>query len=196
MALSETLSSGGVQTRRQMFKSCRLKGKALLTFCTSYSTSDGSSANVNISILRLDTTVSSSAQVTCNGQDYTDSGITFLYQADATVNSISLSSGLDPGGFGLFITGEHFVNSSTLSCRTGGSNTAATFLSSNLVLCFVPRATAATALASTAQGVSSGDATRGLGPREGDNSSPGAWLGPEDQEGKTLFVEVCINMLL
>lgn len=129
-------------------------------------------------------------QVTCNGQDYTDSGVTFLYQADASVFNISLVSGLDPGGLGLFIAGEHFVNSTALSCRIGGSNTPATFLSSSLVLCFVPRATSAAMLNCPADGAESGDDTRGLGPREGDNFSPGAWLGPHDGGGNTFYVEV------
>ncbi|CAM9397259.1 unnamed protein product, partial [Laminaria digitata] len=88
----------------------------------------------------------SSLQVTCNDQDYTDSGITFLYQADASVDNISLKSGLDPGGFGLFVTGENFVNSTSLACRVGGSNTEATFLLPSLVLCFVPRSALATTI--------------------------------------------------
>lgn len=128
-------------------------------------------------------------QVTCNGQDYTDSGITFLYQADASVRNISLVAGLDPSGSSLFITGEHFVNSTALSCRVGGSNTRATFLSSTLVLCFVPRSVTAMTLDFPAE-AGTNDETRGLGPRKGDNFSPGAWLGPEDGEGMAFYVEV------
>lgn len=143
-------------------------------------------------------------QVTCNGQDYTDSGTTFLYQADASVHNVSLSAGLDPGGYGLFIKGEGFVNSTSLSCRVGGSNTPATFLSSTVVLCFVPRAASvsirgfsaekASAAESGAEGSVEGG-VRGFGPQEGDGSSPDVWLGPLDGDGKTLFVEVSNNGL-
>lgn len=132
------------------------------------------------------------AQVTCNGQDYTDSGITFLYQADASVRNVSLSGGLDPGGFALFVTGDHFVNSTALACRVGGSNAPATFLSSSLALCFVPRAAFGTALTLPAEegNVAVGTTTRGLGPQKGEASCPAAWLGPEHGEGKFLYVEV------
>lgn len=144
-------------------------------------------------------------QVTCNGQDYTDSGTTFLYQADASVHNVSLSAGLDPGGFGLFISGEGFVNSTSLFCRVGGSNTPATFLSSTVVLCFVPRAATGSIRGSSAEqatvaeigGEGSGEGVvRGFGPRAGDDgSSPDAWLGPPDGGGKTFFVEVSNNGL-
>lgn len=98
-------------------------------------------------------------------------------------------SGLDPGGFGLFISGENFVNSTSLSCRVGGSNTAATFLLPSLVLCFVRRAVW-TATINYPEGDDGQDVTYGLGPREGDGSSPGVWLGPYDGDGTELYVEV------
>lgn len=98
-------------------------------------------------------------------------------------------SGLDPGGFGLFVTGENFVNSTALACRVGGSNTAATFLLPSLVLCFVPRTALATTI-SFPEGADGPYETRGLGPREGDGSSPGVWLGPYDGDGTEIFVEV------
>lgn len=101
-------------------------------------------------------------------------------------------SGLDPGGFGLFVTGENFVNSTSLACRVGGSNTAATFLLPSLVLCFVPRAALATTI-SFPEGADGRYVTRGLGPREGDGSSPGVWLGPYNGDGTELFVEVSMH---
>lgn len=145
-------------------------------------------------------------QVTCNGQDYTDSGTTFLYQADASVHNVSLSAGLNPGGFGLFITGEGFVNSTSLCCRVGGSNTPATFLSSTVVLCFVPRTASVSIRGSSVEeataaesggGEGSGEGVvRGFGPRKGDDgSSPDVWLGPLDDDGKIFFVEVSNNGL-
>lgn len=143
--------------------------------------------------------------MTCNGQDYTDSGTTFLYQADESVHNVSLSAGLDLGGFGLFVSGEGFVNSTTLSCRIGGSNTPATFLSSDVVLCFVPSAASASIRGFSAQEAaavetesegSSVEDNRGFGPQEGDDgSSPSVWLGPLDGDGKTFYVEVANNGL-
>lgn len=142
--------------------------------------------------------------MTCNGQDYTDSGTTFLYQADASVSNVSLSAGLDPGGFGLFVAGEGFVNSTSLSCRIGGSNTPATFLSSDVVLCFVPRSASASIRGSSAEAAvaetdregNGVEDNRGFGPREGgDGSSPAVWLGPLDGDGKALYVEVSNNGL-
>ncbi|CAM9426180.1 unnamed protein product, partial [Ectocarpus fasciculatus] len=148
-------------------------------------------------------------EVTCNGQDYTDSGTTFLYQADASVHNISLAAGLDPGESALFITGENFVNSTSLSCRIGGSNTPATFLSASTVLCFVPRAASASIRGSSAEAAAAmfeaADArnvedergyNRGFGPREGDDgSSPDSWLGPLDGDGDSFYVEVSNNGL-
>lgn len=152
-------------------------------------------------------------QVTCNGQDYTDSGTTFLYQADTSVHNISLAAGLDPGGSALFITGENFVNSTSLSCRIGGSNNPATFLSASTVLCFVPRAASASIRGSSAElaaavfeTVDAGEVeersgynretNRGFGPREGDDgSSPDSWLGPLDGDGDSFYVEVSNNGL-
>ncbi|CAM9707700.1 unnamed protein product, partial [Discosporangium mesarthrocarpum] len=76
-----------------------------------------------------------SVEVTCNGQDYTNSGVSFLYQADTFTEKVGLAETLDRGNVSLFISGGHFVNSSTLACRVGASNIAATFLSPSLALC-------------------------------------------------------------
>lgn len=149
-------------------------------------------SGLNLLISTIKPNVPSSLQVTCNDQDYTDSGITFLYQADASVDKISLKSGLDPGGFGLFVTGENFVNSTSLACRVGGSNTEATFLLPSLVLCFVPRSALATTI-NIPEGDDGQHVTRGLGPREGDGSSPGVWLGPYDGDGTEIYVEVSMR---
>lgn len=135
--------------------------------------------------------------MTCNGQDYTNRGITYLYQADASVQNISLAGGLDPAELGLFVTGENFVNSTHLACRVGGSTSSGTFLSSRLALCFVPRATFGVVLSPPAdRGRSTGNETRALRPREGESFSPSARLGPEDGHGKTLYVEVRIKLKL
>lgn len=139
-------------------------------------------------------------QVTCNGQDYTNSGTAFLYQADASVHNVSLAAGLDPGGSGLFVTGEGFVNSTSLACRIGGSNAPATFLSSSIVVCFVPRAASASIRGSSDMAAvfdgegAGGGASSSFGPRRGDDgSSPGVWLGPLDGDGNEFYVEVSNN---
>ena len=106
------------------------------------------------------------------------------------MNNISLASGFDPGGFSLFISGENFVNSTDLSCKIGGANTPATFLSGRLVLCFVPLAPTAMALEPQVEGDHGEDITQGFGPRKGDNTYSEAWLGPGDVNGKAFYVEV------
>lgn len=136
-------------------------------------------------------------QVTCNGQDYTDSGVAFVYQADNSVQNLSLASGLNPAGFGLFITGRNFVNSTGLTCRVGASEQRATFLSSSLALCFVPVAAFSSTPVLLEEARSrvedTEDRRRGLGPQEEDSSSAKPWLQPEDEEGKVLLVEVRLD---
>jgi hypothetical protein len=73
-----------------------------------------------------------------NGQDWTDSGITFLYQKDAITKKVTPFEGLDTTGTPLFVQGENFVNYTTLRCRLGPRVVNATFLSTELVMCFAP----------------------------------------------------------
>jgi hypothetical protein len=80
-----------------------------------------------------------SVEVSNNNQDFTDSGITFLYQADATVTAITPTSGFINAATPLVVLGRHFVNSTLLRCRVGPYVSAATFLSPELVLCFAPQ---------------------------------------------------------
>jgi len=87
-------------------------------------------------------------EVSNNNQDFTDSGITFLYQSDATVTAVSPLFGLDRGNLSLFVQGENFVNSTFLMCRIGSTIVNATFLSRELLLCFAP----AQAIKEAAQG--------------------------------------------
>lgn len=79
-----------------------------------------------------------SVEVSNNAQDYTDSGITFLYQADAVVTAVNPSHGVDIGNTGLFVLGENFVNSTTLRCRIGPYVVSGTFVTRSLVLCMTP----------------------------------------------------------
>ena len=78
-----------------------------------------------------------------NGQDFSDSGLTYLHEAPATVESVSppprgVSVGNEESRPGLFITGSNFVNSTTLRCRVGEDVLPATYLLPSLVMCFPP----------------------------------------------------------
>jgi hypothetical protein len=77
-------------------------------------------------------------EVTNNGQDFTDSGIVFLYQRDAEVTGVTPNVGQDTGATSLFVSGTHFVNTTSLRCRIGPNVAPATFITSELVLCFAP----------------------------------------------------------
>jgi len=77
-----------------------------------------------------------SVEVSNNAQDFTDSGVTFLYQKDAVVDSVSPPSGQDTASTPLFVVGKFFVNSTTLKCKIGNGVVDATYLTSQLVMCF------------------------------------------------------------
>ena len=71
-------------------------------------------------------------------EDFTDEGVVYLYQQDAAVTSVSPPVGRDTSKTPLFVSGDHFVNSSQLECRVGPQRVKATYISSKLVLCFAP----------------------------------------------------------
>eukprot|EP00949_MAST-11_sp_MAST-11-sp1_P005202 g5202.t1 len=79
-------------------------------------------------------------EISINAQDFTDSGIRFLYQADARVLSLNPTpaEGFDTGTTPLFVQGEYFVNSTHLKCRIGDLTVKATFVTSRLVFCSTP----------------------------------------------------------
>ena len=79
-------------------------------------------------------------EVSNNAQDFTDSGFRFLYQQDARIISIAPNParGFDTGYTSLYISGEHFVNSTKLRCRIGDRTMLATFVTSRLVFCTTP----------------------------------------------------------
>ena len=79
-----------------------------------------------------------SLEISNNAQDYTSSGIRFLYQKDAVVDSVFPNSGHDTGTTPIFVSGNHFVNSTSLRCRVGQTISLAQFVTSRLVLCFAP----------------------------------------------------------
>jgi hypothetical protein len=77
--------------------------------------------------------------VSDNAQEYTQSGLRFLYQADARVEAVFPRSGRDTGTIPLFIYGRNYVNSTALKCRIGVSTSPAVFISTKLVMCFTPQ---------------------------------------------------------
>eukprot|EP00940_MAST-03C_sp_MAST-3C-sp2_P001609 g1609.t1 len=79
-----------------------------------------------------------SVEVSNNAQDFTDSGIRFLYQKDAEIHSITPTHGLDTARTPIFVRGTGFVNSTTLKCRVGQHVSKAQFITSDLLLCFAP----------------------------------------------------------
>jgi Tyrosine-protein kinase ephrin type A/B receptor-like/IPT/TIG domain len=128
-------------------------------------------------------------EVTCNGQDFTDSGIAYLYQADATVSAAAVSKP-SPSSITapLFVTGTHFVNSSALHCRVGGAApTPATFLSHTLALCWTPP------LAYNL--LRDGFAANGKLATVGYEHSPAVPPGPDSSDPRTVYVEISNNGL-
>ena len=73
-----------------------------------------------------------------NAQDFTNSGIHFLYQEDAEVTDVYPKNGRDTATTPLFVQGTGFVNTTQLTCRIGHSVVRAVFITSELVLCFAP----------------------------------------------------------
>ncbi|KAJ1403425.1 hypothetical protein B484DRAFT_405099, partial [Ochromonadaceae sp. CCMP2298] len=78
-------------------------------------------------------------EVSNNNQDYTDSGINYLYQNDAFVESVLPNQGQVNEPTPIVVRGQNFVNSTLLRCRMGEYVSVPTFLAPNLVLCFTPR---------------------------------------------------------
>jgi len=79
-----------------------------------------------------------SLEVTNNGQDYSDSGITYLYQEDAVVSGVYNNHGPFSGDTPIFVHGDNFVNSTLLTCRIGGAVVDAVFMNQQTIMCFTP----------------------------------------------------------
>jgi len=124
-------------------------------------------------------------EVSNNGQDFTDSGITYLYQADARVHSVSPSQGLDVGNTAIFVRGENFVNTTALRCRVGPYVTRGTFLSPEIILCFTP----SSAVRQPSQGLLSD----GLLFTPNYAHAPLSRVGPVGSPAGELFVEISLN---
>ena len=72
--------------------------------------------------------------VTNNGQNWLDSGETYTYQADVTIDSLLPTSGPRSGSTEVTITGSNFVSGDIL-CKIGSNIITPTFDSSNVIRC-------------------------------------------------------------
>lgn len=77
--------------------------------------------------------------ISTNGQQFTDVGLAFTYQPQATVQSISPRSGSVNGGTQIAVSGAGFVNSTEIACRLGERVGEARYVDVTLVLCRAPR---------------------------------------------------------
>lgn len=76
--------------------------------------------------------------VSTNGQQFTDVGLAFDYQPQATVQSVSPRSGSVHGGTQVAVRGAGFVNSTEIACRLGERVGEAQYVDPTLVLCRAP----------------------------------------------------------
>ncbi len=79
--------------------------------------------------------------VTVNAQDYTASGVRFVFQQEPTVTRVFPTEGRDTSHTPMFVVGTGFVNTSALTCRIGNALVKATFLNPQLLLCMTPQQT-------------------------------------------------------
>ncbi|KAE9224791.1 hypothetical protein PF005_g5786 [Phytophthora fragariae] len=79
-----------------------------------------------------------SVEVSNNQQDFSLSGINFLYYQDETVEAIAPTRAYDSAEpLAVFAYGRNFINTTSLSCRLGLQTFSATFVTSKLLLCEV-----------------------------------------------------------
>ena len=77
-------------------------------------------------------------EISVNSQDFSQSGLKFLYQSDISIQYVGSNEGPPSGGTPVFVQGTGFVNNTNLSCRFGDRKVSATFLNRNEILCFSP----------------------------------------------------------
>ncbi|MEC7725094.1 MAG: IPT/TIG domain-containing protein, partial [Planctomycetota bacterium] len=89
---------------------------------------------------------SASVLLSMNGQQYAASGVSYTYQASATVSYVSPSSVLSEGGTPVTVHGDGFASASeslgVLTCRIGGAVRRAVWASSSALVCNATRAAA------------------------------------------------------
>ncbi|GMF36546.1 unnamed protein product [Phytophthora fragariaefolia] len=79
-----------------------------------------------------------SVEVSNNQQDFSLSGVNFLYYEDETVEAIAPTQAFDSAEpLMIFAYGSNFINTTSLSCRLGLQVFSATFVTSKLLLCEV-----------------------------------------------------------
>lgn len=81
-----------------------------------------------------------SLEVSNNRQDFSLSGVNFLYYQDATLSAIYPTSAYNIHEISVFAKGANFINSTSLACRMGLQVFRATFVTSQLLLCTVKQA--------------------------------------------------------
>jgi hypothetical protein len=77
--------------------------------------------------------------VSNNAQDYTVSGLKYLYYADSVVTGVYPREVRNTGTVPIFVTGYNFMNTTLLRCRIGAHVVPATFITPSLLLCFTPQ---------------------------------------------------------
>lgn len=78
-----------------------------------------------------------SLEVSNNRQDFSLSGVSFLYYQDVTLTAIYPQHAYDVPELAVFAHGSNFINSTALTCRMGLQTFRATFVTSQLLLCIV-----------------------------------------------------------
>lgn len=79
-------------------------------------------------------------RISSNGQQYSDTGLSFVYRPQETVTSFSPRRGSVTGGTVVAVNGTGFVNTTSLVCLIGERFGEAVFKNTTLVLCRVPQA--------------------------------------------------------
>ena len=78
--------------------------------------------------------------ISTNGQQFTDTGLAYIYQPEAAVLSISPRGGSVHGGTYITVRGAGFLNTTDIACRVGDRLGEAAYVDPTMVRCNVPRA--------------------------------------------------------
>lgn len=125
-------------------------------------------------------------EVTNNGQDYTNSGIVFLYQKDIIVSGITNNHGPSWGGTPVLISGSSFVNTTDLSCRIGHHVSRGVFLTTEVMMCFSPPQSTTESLHGYLQ-------HKTLNNNTNISYAPAYLIRPKDSPPSVLYIEVSNN---
>ena len=83
-----------------------------------------------------------SFEVTLNNQDFTSTGMQYLYHPDATVTGVAPPNGPPTGATNVTVSGTNFVNTAALQCRFGtAAAVVASFMTTTSVMCMSPSTT-------------------------------------------------------